>query len=68
VVRAPRTDVPATVVWGDADAALAPSHPDAIRPYASRLEVRRVPGASHWVPEERPEEVVRAILDGDAAS
>ena len=64
----PRTDVPATVLWGEDDQALAPSHPDAIRPYASRLEIRRLPGVSHWVPEERPEEVARAIREADGVS
>lgn len=63
-----RVEVPATIVWGDADLALARSHPDAVRRWASRLEVRRLPGASHWVPEERPEDIVRAILDADASS
>jgi pimeloyl-ACP methyl ester carboxylesterase len=63
-----RVEVPATIVWGDADLALARTHPDAVRRYAARLEVRRLAGASHWVPEERPEEIVRAILDADASS
>lgn len=63
----PRIDVPATIVWGEADLCLAPTHPDEVHRFAARLEVRRLPGASHWVPEERPEEVVSAIVDGDAA-
>lgn len=62
-----RVSAPATVLWGDADKALAPSHPLATRRWASRLEVRTLPGASHWLPEERPDDVVQAILDGDAA-
>ena len=59
---------PATILWGTSDLALAPSHPDAVRPYASRLEVRPLTGVSHWVPEERPDAVVEAILDGDGSS
>jgi len=62
-----RVEVPATIVWGEADKALAPSQPDATRRYASRVEIRRLPGTSHWVPEERPEEIVRALVDGDEA-
>jgi pimeloyl-ACP methyl ester carboxylesterase len=62
-----RVAAPATVLWGDADKAIAPSHPDATRRWAARLEVRTLAGASHWVPEERPEDVLRAVLDGDAA-
>jgi pimeloyl-ACP methyl ester carboxylesterase len=65
---APRIDVPTTIVWGDADLCLAPTHPDATRRYASRLEVRGLPGAGHWVPEERPSDVVRAILDAERAT
>lgn len=62
-----RVVAPATVLWGDADKAIAPSHPEATRRWAARLEVRILPGASHWLPEERPADVLRAILDGDAA-
>jgi pimeloyl-ACP methyl ester carboxylesterase len=68
LLGSPRVTAPATIVWGDADAALAPTHPDAVRPYAARLEVRRLPGVGHWVPEERADAVVQAILDGDSSS
>lgn len=64
----PLIHTPATIVWGDGDQALAPTHPDAVRRWATHLEVRRLPGVSHWVPEERPDEVVRALVDGDAGS
>lgn len=67
-LASPRLEVPATIVWGGADVALSPSHPDAVRQYAARLEVRRLPGVGHWVPEACPEEVVRAILEGDASA
>lgn len=58
--------VPTTIVWGDADPALSPTHPEACRRYAAQLEIRRLSGVSHWVPEERPAEVIQAVLDGDA--
>ncbi len=64
-IAIPETSVPALVLWGEADKALAPSHPDALRPYARHLEIRRLPGVSHWVPEERPAEVVQSIRDAD---
>jgi epoxide hydrolase 4 len=64
----PDTIVPVTVLWGDADLALAPTHPDAVRQHARRLEIRRLPGVSHWVAEERPLEVVRALIEGDTGS
>lgn len=55
---------PATILWGERDRAIAPSHPNACRKYASRLDVRLLPGVSHWVPEERPDEVCAAVVDG----
>ncbi len=62
-----RVAAPTTILWGEADKALAPSHPLATRRWASHLEVRTLPDASHWLPEERPDDVVQAVLDGDAA-
>jgi pimeloyl-ACP methyl ester carboxylesterase len=67
VLASGRVSAPATIVWGEKDRALAPSHPLATRRWAARLEVRTLPDAGHWLPEERPDEIVRAILDGDAA-
>lgn len=60
-------ETPVTIVWGEGDRAIAPSHPDATRPFCTRLEIRRLPSVSHWVPEEKPEELARAVRDGDAA-
>lgn len=59
----PRIEVPTTLLWGDADRALAPSHPEAVRRYVEHLEVRPLPGISHWVPEACPDAIVRAIRD-----
>ncbi len=60
------TAVPAIIVWGQADAALSRQHPDACARYATDLEVRRLAGVSHWVPEEAPQEIARAVRDLDA--
>ncbi len=59
---APPIVVPTTVVWGEADRALARSHPEALGPFVRSLRVERLPGVSHWVPEERPEAVADALL------
>jgi pimeloyl-ACP methyl ester carboxylesterase len=59
--HAPPLPVPATVVWGEADGALGRSHPDAIAAFVPSLRVERLPGVSHWVPEERPEAVASAL-------
>jgi pimeloyl-ACP methyl ester carboxylesterase len=66
--RRPRVTVPSTVVWGDADMALHPRQAERITRFVERVEVRRLPGVSHWVPEERPEAVAQAIIDADRAS
>lgn len=62
VVASPSVQVPATLLWGERDLCLAPTHPDAVAKYLPRLRVERL-DASHWVPEERPEEVARVIGD-----
>lgn len=59
----PKTAVPAIIVWGQNDVALAPSHPDACRRYVTNLEIRRLDGVTHWVPEQAPDEVARAVHD-----
>lgn len=68
ILASRRVGVPATVLWGEEDLGLAPTHPDAIRRYASRVEIRRLEGRSHWVPQEAPLEIERAVREGDAVS
>jgi pimeloyl-ACP methyl ester carboxylesterase len=64
--EAPVVTVPTIIVWGERDAALVRSAPDTIQThYCPAAEVRRLP-ASHWVPEECPDDVARAIEDLDA--
>jgi pimeloyl-ACP methyl ester carboxylesterase len=60
--EAPPVVVPTTVVWGEADRALSRSHPDALAPFVRDLRVERLPGVSHWVPEERPGAVADAVV------
>ncbi len=58
-----RVRVPTLVCWGDADVALVPEL--AIDSYHSCSDARLefLPGASHWVPHERPERTT-ALLCG----
>jgi pimeloyl-ACP methyl ester carboxylesterase len=58
-----RMTVPATVVWGDADATMRPALADAMGRYAEQVEVRHLRGVSHWVPEERPDDIAAAVRD-----
>lgn len=67
-LTSPRVQAAVTVVWGDTDKCLAPTHPDAIRRWAAHLEIRRLPTASHWLPEEHPDAIVQALVDGDASA
>lgn len=62
----PQTRVPATIVWGEDDAALARTHPDACARFVANLETRRLDGVSHWVPEQAPAEIARAVKDLEA--
>jgi pimeloyl-ACP methyl ester carboxylesterase len=66
VFEAPTVTVPTIILWGERDAALVRTAPDTIQThYCPGAEIRRIP-ASHWVPEESPAEVERALDDLDA--
>jgi pimeloyl-ACP methyl ester carboxylesterase len=47
-------NVPTFVFWGLDDAALLPGLLDGLADYVPRLEIRKVPGATHWIVHERP--------------
>lgn len=51
------------VIWGERDAALGIELLDGLDRVAPRARVHRIPGAGHWVQQEAPEEVNRALLD-----
>jgi pimeloyl-ACP methyl ester carboxylesterase len=59
-------EVPTRVIWGDDDRALLPGLVDGLALVCRDLEVQRVPGASHWIVHERPDEVaalIRSFVD-----
>lgn len=56
-----QVNVPTSVVWGEADTALPPSLLDGLDRYVPDLHVTRLPGATHWLVHEAPDEVARAI-------
>jgi len=63
-----RITVPTMYVWSDNDAALLPKGAHDTAKYVSgeyRFEV--MAGASHWIPEERPDELAGLLLDWFAA-
>lgn len=53
--------VPTCLLWGEADIALLPALLDGLERWVPRLDLRRVPGASHWIVHERPQLVVETI-------
>lgn len=64
-----RVGVPTTLVWSDGDVALGRAGAERTAAHVTgpyRLVV--LPGVSHWVPEEAPEELADAILDRVAAA
>lgn len=57
----PVIETPTLIVWGEEDAALGVELLDGTEAYVRNLTVRRLPGVSHWVQQEAPDQV-NAIL------
>jgi pimeloyl-ACP methyl ester carboxylesterase len=55
--------VPTLVIWGERDTALLPGLVDGLDEFVPRLNLRRVPDASHWVLAEKPDLVNRYIRE-----
>jgi pimeloyl-ACP methyl ester carboxylesterase len=65
----PPVRVPTTIVWGERDPVMRKTMPDTMREhFCPGAEILRLPGVSHWVPEERPDAVAQAILAGAGAA
>lgn len=61
----PIVRVPTTIVWGEKDQAIRREVALRMkRENAPEAEIRWLAEATHWVPDERPDEVARAVLDG----
>ena len=56
-----QVNVPTDVLWGEADTALPPSLLDGLDRYVPDLRITRLPGVTHWLVHEAPDEVARAI-------
>jgi pimeloyl-ACP methyl ester carboxylesterase len=57
---------PTLVLWALDDAALLPGLLEGLEDYVPRLDVRKIPGATHWIVHERPRfvaEEIRGFLD-----
>jgi pimeloyl-ACP methyl ester carboxylesterase len=63
----PIIEVPALMIWGEADAALCIENTEGYEPLVRDFTLRRLPGVSHWVQQEAPEkvnEILKAWLAG----
>ncbi|MEO0499227.1 MAG: alpha/beta hydrolase [Pseudomonadota bacterium] len=60
---AARVDLPVLLLWGDRDGALGHETLDGIETHVPDLERHHIPDASHWVQQDRPDEVNRLMLD-----
>ncbi len=54
--------VPTTVVWGMDDTALLPTLLDGLDEWIPDLTIVRIPGASHWLIDERPDAIATQLL------
>jgi epoxide hydrolase 4 len=55
--------VPTTVLWGEADIALPPALLDGLDAFVPALDLRRVPGATHWIVHEQPALIADTIAE-----
>ncbi len=59
---------PVRILWGDADTALQPGLAEAALRYCEQAEVIHLPGASHWLHHEEPEEIDARLAEFLGAS
>ena len=58
-----RVEAPVLVIWGEQDRYLSPELAEPDRAWVPDLRVERLPDASSWMGEDRPEEVNGLLLD-----
>jgi epoxide hydrolase 4 len=54
-------NLPTQVIWAMQDIALPPALIDGLEDYIPKLQVQRVPNATHWIVHERPELVMQVL-------
>ena len=62
-----RVDIPALLIWGEDDSALNIYCSVGTEEWVPQLTVRRLPGVSHWVQQEAPEQVNQILTEWLAA-
>ena len=62
-IKAMRVEVPTLVIWGENDPALLLGLTRGLEEWIPDMRLEVLPGAGHWVPYERPEQVNRLIRE-----
>jgi pimeloyl-ACP methyl ester carboxylesterase len=65
---AAKVEVPTLVVWGDGERHLNAALADPPADWVSAARVVHIPGASHWVHHDAPDEVAALLIDHFAAN
>ena len=64
----PLLHTPTLMVWGEQDTALGLELTEGYAPYVADFTLRRLPGVSHWVQQEAPDQVNAIMADWLAAN
>jgi pimeloyl-ACP methyl ester carboxylesterase len=68
-IRVDRIDVPTTYVWSDGDVAIGRTAAEACANYVTGdYRFVELPGVTHWIPEQAPDQLASAILDRIASA
>ncbi|MCF6509110.1 alpha/beta hydrolase [Blastococcus sp. MG754426] len=68
-IRVDKVEVPTTYVWSDGDVAIGRTAAEACAEFVTGdYRFVELPGVTHWIPEQAPEELARAILDRVAST
>ncbi|MGY2004712.1 alpha/beta fold hydrolase [Blastococcus sp. SYSU DS1024] len=68
-IRVDKVEVPTTYVWSDGDVAIGRTAAQACEEFVTGdYRFVELPGVTHWVPEQAPEQLAAAILDRVASS
>jgi pimeloyl-ACP methyl ester carboxylesterase len=68
-IRVDPVEVPTTYVWSDGDVAIGRTAAEACAQYVTGdYRFRELPGVTHWIPEQAPEQLAAAILDRVAST
>lgn len=59
----PKITMPSLIIWGENDLALSKELPELTREFIDRLEIKYIPNGNHFVQQDKPDDVNKAIED-----